>query len=432
MDKKIFKLIAYPVLICFAISCIYAETCPYDYDYKVVLKKALIDYLKAPAASTISLVDLKQMINFYLTKDTITDADCDAQLSRILSNADGNIPDDVLKALAKSGMPKCVACADGSLCGAQNAKGQNCACIDVDIDGKSEFCFLKPIIPQIKTCDACTGGTACNGKNANGQTCLCKDGNSDGKMEYCYLKSAAGGGGDICTNCCTQGQSGCTVQCQGGTNTMNCNPSISSCQYDGQTVTLKCGSNTQRSSCSNGRCGGSVTSQGPTTFVVTTVPSSPTTTVSGGGDICVNCCLQGQFGCSVQCQGGTNTMNCNPSISSCQYDGQTVTLQCGSNTQRSSCVGGRCGGSSPTTLSPTTFVVTTTLLSPTTTSPSGGDICTNCCLQGQTGCTVKCKNGSNTLRCSPSITSCQYNGQTLTLLCGTNTQESSCPIGSCP
>ncbi len=119
------------------------------------------------------------------------------------------------------------------------------------------------------------------------------------------------------------------------------------------TTSTTTGSSTTSTGSSTTSTASSTTSTASST---TTTQQTTTTTNPGSGDICVNCCLNGQTECKVQCQGGTNTMTCNPSISSCQYDGQTVKLVCGTNNQQSSCVNGKCaaGGTTTTTSGTTT------------------------------------------------------------------------------
>ena len=190
MEKKLFAaLTAIGMLFC--IYSVWADDsiCPYDDDYKYVLKKALIDYLKDPKNSKLSLGEVKDMIKFYLINPSITDADCSqGNIYALVQRVDSQVPDSIVEVLKTRNLDKCYACPDGSVCGEQNAKGQTCTCKDVDNDGKSEFCYLKPIIPPIPTCEICPDGTLCGEENYKKQTCTCKDTNKDGKMEYCFLK----------------------------------------------------------------------------------------------------------------------------------------------------------------------------------------------------------------------------------------------------
>ncbi len=232
-------------------------------------------------------------------------------------------------------------------------------------------------------------------------------------------------GGDICTNCCAIGQTGCTVQCQGGLNSLSCSPSITSCQYDGQTIMLQCGSNTQQSTCISGTCysGTSTTSSITTT---TSVSTTSTTTTTLPVDNCQNDgnCYAKYGPCWVcPAVGGncTNQVICATAQDCKNRYNPNVNWACDVN---GCCI-------PPGTTSTTTISTTTTSVSTTSTTTVGGDICTNCCSVGQTGCTVQCQGGTNSLSCSPSITSCQYDGQTITLQCGTNTQQSSCVNGAC-
>ncbi len=170
-------------------------TCPYDADYKFVLQKALINYFENPQNSLIQKEDLIKMLNFYLSQSTITNADCSqGDITSLLSQADDGISDEVLSALKCSGsncnLPKCDACADGTACGGTNDRNQTCSCTDIDGDGQSEFCHLKPVRPTWPTCDMCYDGTACGDDNPYNQTCICKDINNDNNNEYCFLQAS--------------------------------------------------------------------------------------------------------------------------------------------------------------------------------------------------------------------------------------------------
>jgi hypothetical protein len=188
MNKKILTLLISLAVLCCFIHTAFAETCPYDEDYKYSLKKSLASYLKAPSSSAMALGDVKQMLNFYLSKPSITDVDCPPQISALVNNADINIPDDILDSLGGMGMEECTVCSDGTACGQKNQKEQTCTCNDVEGDGKNEYCYLDPIIPSKTTCDACPDGTACGQKNAKNQNCVCKDWDFDGSTEFCFLR----------------------------------------------------------------------------------------------------------------------------------------------------------------------------------------------------------------------------------------------------
>jgi hypothetical protein len=88
-------------------------------------------------------------------------------------------------------------------------------------------------------------------------------------------------GGDICTDCCTNGETDCIVECDGGDRTMTGDP-ITGCSYDGQTLYLIRGTNLQQNECLNGQCksGATTTTQSTTTTnsVTTTLANSSTTT----------------------------------------------------------------------------------------------------------------------------------------------------------
>ena len=196
MDTKTLALGIFLMMLTTVIPLVMADdsTCPYDADYKFVLKKALIDYLQDPPNSQIQKADLIKMLNFYLVQSTITDADCSqGNITALVSEADERISDDVLAVLKCSGhncsLPKCDACADGTACGGTNDRNQTCACKDIDGDSQAEFCHLKPVRPTWPTCDVCPDGTACGDDNPSNQTCMCKDVNNDGLNEFCFLQA---------------------------------------------------------------------------------------------------------------------------------------------------------------------------------------------------------------------------------------------------
>jgi len=190
MEKWIIPGLAITLMLAsIAYTAIAQHACPYDDDYKFVLKKSLIDYLKNPSNSQMDISEVKQMLNFYLSNANLQDADCSkGNINALVDKADSRIPDSTLTSLKTKNLNKCYACPDGAVCGEQNAKGQTCTCKDVDNDGKSEYCYLKPIIPPIPTCEICPDGTLCGEENYKKQTCKCKDTNKDGKYEYCQLK----------------------------------------------------------------------------------------------------------------------------------------------------------------------------------------------------------------------------------------------------
>jgi hypothetical protein len=187
MNQRYLAVLAVVSIITCIVNNASAENCPYDSDYKYVLKKVLIDYLKDPAKSTMTMDEAGEMMNFYLANPIIVDSACPAQINALLDKADTQISDDGLTALGSRGIDKCSVCADGALCGEKNAKGQACTCKDIDRDGKSEYCLLRPIRAPESTCGVCPDGTVCGEKNAKDQTCTCKDANKDNKYEYCYL-----------------------------------------------------------------------------------------------------------------------------------------------------------------------------------------------------------------------------------------------------
>jgi len=104
---------------------------------------------------------------------------------------------------------------------------------------------------------------------------------------------------------------------------------------------------------------------------VTTTTVAPTTTFPS--DICVNCCIAGDYSCTVSCQGiGINTIAGGAPITECIYDGLTIVIKRGSNTQTSDCVNGICAAATTTSslVSSTTAPTTTTTIRVTTTTVS--------------------------------------------------------------
>jgi hypothetical protein len=265
--------------------------------------------------------------------------------------------------------------------GCSNQAGPSCM-FHAESSGDAQCSQLTGRSDSLCCCGNC-GDLNCDAsRSENSATCpkdCCPDGSSKSSNPNCNnptTTQATGptttlaSGGDICVNCCRPGDLGCTVVCQGGSSTIGGSPAITSCRYDGQTIYITRGSNTQQSGCVNGRCSGSV----PTTlFPGPTTTLSPPTTLVPTGDICVNCCRPGDLGCTVVCQGGSSTISGSPAITSCRYDGRTIFITRGSNTQQSGCVNGRCSGSAPTTVFPSTLSPTsiqTTTLSPTTRNPT--------------------------------------------------------------
>jgi len=117
-------------------------------------------------------------------------------------------------------------------------------------------------------------------------------------------------------------------------------------------------------------------SSSTTTLASTTTTSSiapTTTTLSGYGQICTDCCAVGHTECKMQCDTGISQSS-GSVITECVYDGYTVSLKRGSNSQTLSCPNGKCVGTQPSTTSPATTTTTTqapsTTLSSTTTVAS--------------------------------------------------------------
>ena len=171
---------------CLASIAIAENNCPYDSDYKFALQKALVDYVKNPAASKFLLGEIKTMLIFYLQKRSITDSDCPASIIASLEKAD-QVPDNVMAPFSKDA-ETCDKCKDGAVCNQQNDKGQTCTCIDFfNNDGKPDRCVLKPIVPPKKTCEKCPDGTFCRNSNSEGQSCYCIDKDDDQINDYCML-----------------------------------------------------------------------------------------------------------------------------------------------------------------------------------------------------------------------------------------------------
>ena len=194
MREKIFM-----TLVCISLlsglvyaTSVYEKTCPYDDDFKHALRKALIDYLKDPSTSELTLDELKEMLSFYLSKASIMDADCSQKnMNPLADKAENQIPDSILDIFKSRKIDKkCIGCSDGTVCKEKNAKDQTCRCRDINNDGEYEFCHLNPLRPKSaqSTCDSCPDGTVCGEMNQQGQTCECKDINNDGGYEHCYLR----------------------------------------------------------------------------------------------------------------------------------------------------------------------------------------------------------------------------------------------------
>ena len=172
------------------------EVCPSDDDFGYVLTKALVDYTKDPAASSLGKEDVTAMLRFYLSRESVMDADCSEGGIYVLVDKAEGISDDVLDMLKGWKHHECDNCWDGTVCGQSNQKGQACECRDVDRDGSYEFCRLRPVRPRQRTCTACADGTACGKNNSRGQTCVCRDvhpkkdktGNRSGQYDFCFLK----------------------------------------------------------------------------------------------------------------------------------------------------------------------------------------------------------------------------------------------------
>ncbi len=391
-------------------------TCPYDVDYKFVLQKALISYLENPQGSVIQKADLIRMLDFYLSHSTITDADCSqGNISSMVSEADEGIPDEVLLALKCSGsncnLQKCDACADGTACGGANDREQTCKCMDIDGDGRSEFCHLAPVIPVWPACGICPDGTTCGDTNPAGQVCTCKDINNDNNNEYCYLEGLAQP-----VNQTYRWQT-CTA-CQDGTSCGQTNSNGDKCKCYGQQQDgsyLHC--LIQCDSCSDGtQCGDT----------------------NSNGDLCR--CLSRSYGrrgfreCELicdQCSDGTYCWRRNSQGDRCictGYYGHGYFDNCNINGNQTTTTGPTTT-SSPTTSSPTTSSPTTSSPTTTTTVPVGtcsdGTAVGDCSIWTQQRCEIDPTTGTPVLVNDPtcwSTTTTTISTTTTTL--GTTTTTS--------
>lgn len=118
------------------------RSCPFQSDYLFVLRKAIIDYLRNPSNSKLSLSEIRTLLRFYLTED-LTTADC-SSIKFILLKADSQIPDSILPKPWRG--IRCIYCADHTACGNTNDCGQKCTCIDLDNDNINEYCILRPVV----------------------------------------------------------------------------------------------------------------------------------------------------------------------------------------------------------------------------------------------------------------------------------------------
>ncbi|MEA3254215.1 MAG: hypothetical protein U9Q22_00080 [Candidatus Altiarchaeota archaeon] len=165
-----------------------SNTCPYDDDFKFVLKKAISGYLRDPSNAAVTRGDVNDLIGFYFgTPDTAT-ADCSV-ISDVIDRVNVNFPDNVIPAPSKrSIVVHCASCADSTPCGGKNSKDQECECMDMNGDGRYEICHLDPVISAINHCTECWDGTKCGEKNVVGLKCKCSDINSDTLYELCFLR----------------------------------------------------------------------------------------------------------------------------------------------------------------------------------------------------------------------------------------------------
>ena len=136
-----------------------------------------------------------------------------------------------------------------------------------------------------------SGSASCGGRNAwqTQDLEIRGDDYSGPRLTLSYLgKDITRGSsfsGDICTDCCIVGDMNCTVICDQGTRNFDGSQAISNCQYDGISITVWRGTNSQSQNCANGQCSGGssttspVTTSSPSTSVAPTT-SGPTTTVS--------------------------------------------------------------------------------------------------------------------------------------------------------
>jgi hypothetical protein len=80
---------------------------------------------------------------------------------------------------------------------------------------------------------------------------------------------------------------------------------------------------------------------------------------------------------------------------------------------------------------PAATTTTTNVLTTSSSVPSGFGVCKDCCATGALTCDVSCQNGRISVSGFPVITSCEYDGSTLTIVRGTNRQTQSCLKARC-
>jgi len=74
-NKKLFILI-FSILIFLSTYTVFARvSCPFEKEYRHILRKALIDFLTNPSKAELTEGEVKELLNFYLTEDLST-ADC--------------------------------------------------------------------------------------------------------------------------------------------------------------------------------------------------------------------------------------------------------------------------------------------------------------------------------------------------------------------
>jgi len=121
--------------------------------------------------------------------------------------------------------------------------------------------------------------------------------------------------------------------------------------------------------CSYGCCKNKCCRSDKTTSSTSLSITSTTTTLSGWGQICTDCCGVGQTECRIQCDTGI-IQSSGSQITECLYDGSTMIIKRGTSTgQTLTCLNGKCAGTQPNTTSPCT-TTTTTQVSSTTSSPT--------------------------------------------------------------
>jgi hypothetical protein len=132
-NKKLFILI-FSILIFLSTYTVFARvSCPFEKEYRHILRKALIDFLTNPSKAELTEGEVKELLNFYLTED--------------LSTADCSGVDPILKKAAGISEYILLRCSDGTEYG-------ECSW------AKPKYCYNGNLIDKCSVCE-CPVGSEC-------------------------------------------------------------------------------------------------------------------------------------------------------------------------------------------------------------------------------------------------------------------------------